>query len=167
MPDFVKKRQKLMPTTTMNPSELSPCFFDAVEGGSPDQLSSTPTDHHAVDTPGTENSTPIGQGHLFPADADDRNPNVVSATFFSRLHNRLLVLDLDLVIEESLEEGQGEYTCFATDLEELNSSMQSATKECLEDGQRHQRHHWQFNKQLHSSSCQRFGAGSCSVPTTG
>jgi hypothetical protein len=103
----------------MAASESSPSFFDAIEDVSPDQPSSIPVDT-TVNTPGTENSSPIGQRRLFPSKTDDGNDN---NTYLTRLHNHLLVLDMHLVTEEALEESDGDSNCSAAELEGLESSM--------------------------------------------
>jgi hypothetical protein len=127
-PDFDENCQNLTPTTTVAASESSLSFFDAIEDVSPDQPSSTPVDT-TVNTPGTENSSPIGQQLLFPSETDVGNNN---NTYLTQLHNHLLVLDMHLVTEEALEEGDGDSNCSAAELEELESSMQSANKERIE-----------------------------------
>ena len=112
-------------------------FFDAEEGSTPDQPSSTtPTD--SVVASATSGSSPIRQTRLFEASTDrvdrDNNTNIGinNNAVLERLHNRTQVLDMAVVKQEEEEEGEGDSNCSASEAKELIGSSYDAWKERLE-----------------------------------
>ena len=116
-------------------------FFDAEEGSTPDQPSSTtPTD--SVVASATSGSSPIRQMRLFEASTDrvdrenndDNNNNIGinNNAVLERLHNRTQVLDMAVVKQEEEEEGEGDSNCSASEAKELIGSSYDAWKERLE-----------------------------------
>ena len=106
-------------------------FFDAEEGSTPDQPSSTtPTD--SVVASATSGSSPIRQMRLFEASTDcvdrenndDNNNNIGinNNAVLERLHNCTQVLDMAVVKQEEEEEGEGDSNCSVSEAKELVGS---------------------------------------------
>ena len=117
----------------MNNGELSPSFFDAVDG-SPDQPTSnnnTPAAVNAGITPVSEN-TPIGARILFPeepAPPDDAfNEHMAYLRWLERQN---VNLDLGLIRQDENDEGEGDSTCDANELEILDLSKEEAEEDRL------------------------------------
>jgi hypothetical protein len=116
-------------------------FFDAEEGSTPDQASST-TPNDSVVASATSGSSPIRQTRLFEAstdrvdrddnDNDDDNIGINNNAVLERLHNRTQVLDMAVVKQEEEEEGEGDSNCSASEAEELICSLYDAWNERLE-----------------------------------
>ena len=122
----------------MTVSESSPPFHDAHQGISPGNASTiAPAGAVDTDTP-TENS-PVGQRVLFPQNGDDANDDdddnsifhISAGASLRRIQNLSQGVDMDQVIAESKEDGDGDSNCSAAELEELNLSAEESTRDRL------------------------------------